>query len=583
MAFHRIFALASILSFAVHTLAAPQIQSRAASPVQFTINLTWDDWSPTGAAPRKAILTNGTIPGPPLKIKQGDNVEFLVHNNLPNATSIHFHGITQINTPWSDGVPGVSQNAIQPGESFLYTWTADESGVYFYHAHYQGQIMDGLYGAIVIQPKDSAKRPWSSISNDSAVQKQLTAADKALQTVFLSDFSKYDSYAFHQIEKAGNIDNACADAILINGLGSTYCLTRDQITAYTAPPLLPLLAAVQPSQLTNKGCLPPNLPATQGNFTFDVDAIPYDAYEGCTPSSGQMPQITVDPKKNGGWAALTFINTGGFQGLKFTIDSHKMYVYAVDGRYVVPQLVDTIVVNNGDRYSVMIQLNQSPAQYAIRVANNGLNQVISGFGVLGYKGANWPASEDPNALSSMNYAGVNLTQLVPFVDALAAPFPPVKVGQNADQTFIFNIKKLGQPYGAYDWTLSGDAAFNMTRDDGYPLLFQDPAQVNQGDLVMQTEMGQWVDLIVKVQGPLAQPHPMHKHSNKAFVLGQGVGSFNWSTVAEAAQALPAGTFNFVDPPCEYFQSLTTNHVLTTTQIEMASHQHLLKATQVGLH
>ena len=253
-------------------------------------------------------------------------------------------------------------------------------------------------------------------------------------------------------------------------------------------------------------------------------------------------------------AALTFINTGGFEGLKFTIDSHRMYVYAVDGRYVVPQLVDTIVVNNGDRYSVMIQLNQSPAQYAIRVANNGLNQVISGFGVLGYKGAAWPASEDPNALSGMNYAGVNLTQLVPFVDALAAPFPPVKVGQTADQTFTFNIKKLGQPYGAYEWTLSGDAAFNMTRDDGYPLLFQDPAQVNQGDLVMQTEMGQWVDLIVKVQGPLAQPHPMHKHSNKAFVLGQGVGSFNWSTVAEAAQALPAGTFNFVNPPCEYFQS-----------------------------
>ena len=550
MAFQRILGFASILSFALNTFAAPQLQSRAAAPVKFTIDLTWDDWSPTGAAPRKAILTNGTIPGPPLKLKQGDNVEFLVYNNLPNVTSIHFHGITQLDTPWSDGVPGLSQNTIQPGDSFLYKWTADEAGTYFYHAHYQGQIMDGLYGAIVIQPKDSAKRPWSMISNDSAVQKQLTAADKALQPVFISDYSKYDSSAFHQIEVAGNIDNACADAILINGLGSTYCLTRDQITAYTAPPLAKLLAAVQPPQLTDKGCLPPNLPATQGNFTFNIDAIPSDAYHTCTPSSGKMPLITVDPKANGGWTALTFINTGGFEGLKFTIDGHRMWVYAVDGQYITPQLVDTITVNNGDRYSVMINLNQNPGQYTIRVANNGLNQVISGYGVLGYKGANWPASEDPNALAAMNYAGVNLTQLVPFNDRQASPFPPVEVSKTADQTYMFNIKKLGRPYGAYEWTLAGDLAFNISRDDEYPLLFQEPADVEDNELIVRTEMGQWVDLIVQVQGPLSQPHPMHKHSNKAFVLGQGTGAFNWSTVAEAAAVLPQGTFNFQNPPCK---------------------------------
>jgi FtsP/CotA-like multicopper oxidase with cupredoxin domain len=551
MVLQRLLALASILSIASSVLAAPHLQTRAAAPpVKFTIDLTWDDWSPTGAAPRKAILTNGTIPGPPLRLKQGDNVEFLVYNNLPNVTSIHFHGITQKNTPWSDGVPGVSQAPIQPGESYLYKWQADEAGVYFYHAHYQSQIMDGLYGSIVIQPQDSAKRPWSFISNDVAVQKSLTAADKALQPVFISDYSQYTSSEFHQIEKAGNIDNACADAILINGLGSTHCLTRDELTAYTAPPLKPLLAAVNPPQLTAKGCLPPNLPATQGNFTFDISAVPSGAYEQCTPSSGQMPQITVDPKKNGGWTALTFINTGGFQGLKFTIDNHKMWVYAVDGHYVTPQLVDVIVANNGDRYSVMIHLDQNPGQYTIRVANNGLNQVISGFGVLGYKGATWPASEDPDALSKMNYAGVNLTHLVPFVDAKASPFPPVKVGQKADQTFTFNVEKLGRPFGAYEWTLDGTQAFNMTREDGHPLLFDQPTSVPKSDLILRTKTGQWVDLIVKVAGPLAQPHPMHKHSNKAFVLGQGVGNFSWSSVAEAAKVVPKGTFNFVDPPCK---------------------------------
>ncbi|RJE17233.1 laccase-1, partial [Aspergillus sclerotialis] len=172
-------------------------------------------------------------------------------------------------------------------------------------------------------------------------------------------------------------------------MGSQYCLSRDELTAYTNPKVTALLASVSPSQITDKGCLPPNLPATQGNFTFHIDTLPSDAYFTCTPSTGPMATIDVDPAK--GFAALTFINPGGYELLKFTIDGHRMWVYAVDGGYVTPTLVDQVVVNNGDRYSVLIELNQAPAQYSIRVANNGLNQVISGFAVLNYKGSYGPA------------------------------------------------------------------------------------------------------------------------------------------------------------------------------------------------
>ncbi|RMZ82076.1 hypothetical protein DV737_g2226, partial [Chaetothyriales sp. CBS 132003] len=548
--------LFSYLSLALLGSAAPHnIEERGVQPVRFTINLTWGDFNPIGAPePRKAILVNGTIPGPPLNVTQGACVEFLVHNNLPNETAVHFHGIEQKDTPWSDGVPGLSQHAIQPGESFLYKWTATSSGTYFYHAHYRGQITDGLYGAIFVQPPAAAKRPWSYISNDTSVQSALTAADISQQILFLSDWSKYPSNDFLQIQKAGNIDNACTDAILINGKGSQYCLSRSEITAYTSPKLQPLLAAVNPPQLTDKGCLPPNLPATQGNFTFDIDAIPRDAYYDCIPSSGEIAEITVDPSQK--WAALTLINTGDFSILDFAIDGHQLWVYGLDGQYIVPQLVDTITVSQGDRINVLIELNQAPAQYAIRVPNFGLNQVISGFGVLSYKGSTGPASSDPNALSKLNYAGVNTTAVIPFDDSIAAPFPPVEVGQTADATYTFNIKKLGRPYGAWEWTLTGNEAYNITRDDEVPLLFQDPADIANDEIIIRTKMGQWVDLILKVAGPLAQPHPLHKHSNKAFVLGQGVGNFTYSTVAEAAAALPPGTFNFVNPP--YRDGYTTS-------------------------
>jgi FtsP/CotA-like multicopper oxidase with cupredoxin domain len=489
------------------------------------------------------IMTNGTSPGPALKIKQGDCVEFLVHNELPDPTSVHFHGIVQQNTAWSDGVPGLTQEPIKSGSSFLYKWTADASGVYFYHAHYRAQIMDGCYGAIIVSPAEDAEQPFKLISNDTEKVKQMKAAEAALETIFVSDYSRFTSAEFYNMQADANVDITCADAIILNGKGSQHCLSRGELTAYTSPKVQALLASVNPPQLSNKGCLPPNLVATQGNFTRNIAALPPTAYDVCTPSSGEMETITVDATK--GYAALTFVNPGGYEILKFTIDGHKMWVYAVDGGYVTPQLVDQIIINNGDRYSVLVPLNQAPAQYSIRVTNQGLNQVISGFGVLSYKGSSGPANANPNALSGMNFAGVNLTQLVPFSDPKAAPFPPNAPPAKADVTYTFNIKKTTK---AFEWTLSGVNAFNMTNEDELPYLDLDPASIPTSDLVLKTTMGQVVDLIVKVQGPLAQPHPMHKHSNKAYVLGKGLGAFNWSTVAEAAAVLPPNTFNFVNPP-----------------------------------
>ncbi|KAI1628778.1 laccase TilA [Exophiala viscosa] len=549
MGLSRFIHVLSFLSLAILTYASPlSIPTKrfnTSSTVQFEVTLTWEDYSPNGGTPRKMILTNGTFPGPPLKAQVGDCVEFLVHNQLPDETTIHFHGIVQQGTPWSDGVPGLSQRPIAPNSSFLYKWTADASGSYFYHAHYRSQIMDGLYGAIIISDNEASK-PFSLISNDSSAIAAMEAAEKDQQTVFVADYYKYTSQELHEQEKAANIDFACADSILLNGMGAQWCLSRDEITAYTSPIVQGILSSASPPQLTNKGCLPPNLAAIQGNFTFDTAALPSNAYEECTASFGSMATFEVDQAK--GYAAFTFINPGGFELLKFTIDGHKMWVYAVDGGYITPQLVDQVVINNGDRYSVLIPLDQTPAQYALRVANDGFNQIISGFGILNYTGSTGPANADPNALSAMNFAGTNLTDITIFDDDRAAPYPPSAPAPEADVTYAFNIKKMGQPYGAYQWTLGGLEAFNMSMEDSTPLLSENPASIDESDLIYKTTMGQWVDLIVQTDGPLAQPHPLHKHSNKAYVLGRGVGPWTWSSVSEAAIELPEGTFNLVNPP-----------------------------------
>lgn len=59
--------------------------------VRFELTLTWEEWAPAGI-PREMILSNGQLPAPTLELRQGDNVEFLVNNQLPFSTTVHFHG-----------------------------------------------------------------------------------------------------------------------------------------------------------------------------------------------------------------------------------------------------------------------------------------------------------------------------------------------------------------------------------------------------------------------------------------------------------------------------------------------------------
>mgnify|MGYP002146655797 CR=1 FL=1 len=107
----------------------------------------------TGAA-RTAMTINGSLPGPILRWREGDTVTLRVRNRLKEDTSIHWHGIILPYT--QDGVPGVSFPGIKPGETFIYRFTLNQSGTYWYHAHADFQEQEGLYGPLIIS------RSWPS-------------------------------------------------------------------------------------------------------------------------------------------------------------------------------------------------------------------------------------------------------------------------------------------------------------------------------------------------------------------------------------------------------------------------------------
>ena len=102
------------------------------------------------------ITVNGSTPGPTIRARQGDLVEVtLVNDNLEDGTTFHWHGVDVPNA--ADGVAGVTQDAVMPGEEHVYRFVAEDAGSYWYHSHQVSheQVQRGLLGALVIEPKQA--------------------------------------------------------------------------------------------------------------------------------------------------------------------------------------------------------------------------------------------------------------------------------------------------------------------------------------------------------------------------------------------------------------------------------------------
>lgn len=102
---------------------------------------------------------NDQLPGPELRVTEGDRVRMIVHNKLPESTAVHWHGVMVPNN--MDGVPFITQPPIKPGTSFTYEFVARNPGSHMYHSHHNStkQVGKGLLGAFIIEPKDKSADP----------------------------------------------------------------------------------------------------------------------------------------------------------------------------------------------------------------------------------------------------------------------------------------------------------------------------------------------------------------------------------------------------------------------------------------
>ena len=136
---------------------------------EFELTAEEIDWEIMPGTTVRAWTYNGQMPGPEIRVREGDLIRITLRNELPVGTTIHWHGVNL--PPEMDGPVGLNQAAVEPGEEFVYEFVATPAGTRWYHSHADptAQIALGLYGSLIVEPREPKRtydRDYTYILNE---------------------------------------------------------------------------------------------------------------------------------------------------------------------------------------------------------------------------------------------------------------------------------------------------------------------------------------------------------------------------------------------------------------------------------
>lgn len=261
--------------------------------------------------PRIGTVVNGQVPAPLLRWREGDTVTLRVANSLGARSSIHWHGL--IVPADMDGVPGLSFDGIAAGGAYEYRFKVNQSGTYWYHAHSRFQEQTGLYGPIVIEPRNGeryhAERDYVVLLSD--------WTDIDPERIFATLKKQSDYYNFHQ-----------------RTVGDFFKDVRDQgWEAARAERAMWGRMRMNPTDLV------------------DVSGYAYTyLMNGATPSANWTGLFA-----RGERVRLRFINGSAMSLFDVRIPGLKLTVVAADGQDVEPVTVDEFRIGTAETYDVIVE------------------------------------------------------------------------------------------------------------------------------------------------------------------------------------------------------------------------------------
>ncbi|KAF8012076.1 hypothetical protein BT93_I0261 [Corymbia citriodora subsp. variegata] len=446
-----------------------------------------------------AITINGKTPGPAILAQQGDTVVVEVTNNLVTENlAVHWHGIRQIGSPWSDGTGSVTQCPVLPGDTFTYRFVVDRPGTYLYHAHYGMQREAGLYGSIQVSLPDGMAEPFAYDYDKS---------------IILSDWYYQSTY-----EQAA-------------GLSSN-----------------PIVWVGEPQSLLIQG---------KGKFDCSKLAPPSSDPSACNATNPECSAyvLTVVPGKT---YRLRISSLTALSALSFQIEGHNMTIVEADGHYVEPVVVQNLFIYSGETYSVLIKIDQEPSRnYWITtniVARNATATTPPGLAVLNYY-PNHPKKvppTDPPAGPIWNDVAPRLAQsqaikarqgyihTPPLESDRVIVFLNTQNNINGYVRWSLNNVSLALPQTPYLVALKENLHHSF---DQRPLPDQLPdfasydiyrvannTNATSSNAIYKLKFNTTVDIILQNANTMdenrSETHPWHLHGHDFWVLGYGTGKFD---------------------------------------------------------
>jgi len=320
----------------------------APSPTQLVLRIGATRLAPAGGAPGAAVLVNDALPGPEIRLREGEVFRALVENALRDAaTTIHWHGV--LVPAGMDGVPGISNAPIAPAGVYVYEYPIRQAGTYWYHSHYAFQEQLGCYGALVIAPADEPLR----VERDAVV--------------LLGDWLRRDPAAVFAA-----LRGAAAPA------GS----------ARSATPAAMKMGGTKMAGMAMRGA--------------DLSDVKYDAF--LLNGTGADAPWTLQAQP-GERIRLRLINGGASTYFRLLLDGHRLRITHADGLAVEPVEVDHLLIGMGETYDAVVTMGAAGSYTLHAVAQDGSGQAL---GVLHTPDA---AAQANRAMPSFSGRALSYTDL----------------------------------------------------------------------------------------------------------------------------------------------------------------------------
>jgi len=296
---------------------------------------------------------NGKVPGPTIRANAGDVVKATVVNNLPDPLTVHWHGLALRND--MDGVPDLTQEAIEPGDSFAYEFTAPDPGTYFYHPHTGTQLDRGLYGALIVDDPAQA-RPVKDIPIllDDWIDGTGQSPDEVfddLKANAMDMGSSSDSTDMGDMDMGDSSDNSdMGDMDMGDSSDSTDMGDMDM------------------------GGMDMGASSTDSPLGSDISDVKYPLY---LINGKDAADPATYPVRAGDTIRLRLANAASATPFRVAFGGGQMTVVATDSYAVEPVKTDALLIGMGERYDVEVTVPDNGAFPLVAVPEGQTKQALA--------------------------------------------------------------------------------------------------------------------------------------------------------------------------------------------------------------